>query len=374
MIYNPIFISGRETVRHVLPKDVNFYDYDGTLLYSYTLAEAQALTDLPKSHTHEGLTFLGWNWSLEKIKTLNRPVNVGAQYITDDGKTRLKIRVWSKLRNDVSLSITQNVANGVTIDWGDGSAAETLSATGNNIVSHPYEIGDYTITLTVADGCTMGFGNGTSAYCIMGDSSNFGKVYCNLLREAYIGRGVTTIGSYAFQNCYSLSLITIPDAVKSIGGAAFQGCSSLSAITIPDSVTSVGNYVFHVCYSLIAISFPDSVPSIGNYTFRTCSVLPAITIPDSVTSIGNNAFEGCSSLSAITIPDSVTSIGSSAFQNCYGVAEYSLESPTPPTLSAANAFTNIPSDCVIRVPAGSLETYKTAANWSTYADRMQEGL
>ena len=38
-------------------KDVNFYDYDGTRLYSYTLAEAQALTVLPTPPEHEGLTF-----------------------------------------------------------------------------------------------------------------------------------------------------------------------------------------------------------------------------------------------------------------------------------------------------------------------------
>ena len=39
----------------VAEKDVNFYDYDGTLLHSYTVAEAQELTELPELPEREGL-------------------------------------------------------------------------------------------------------------------------------------------------------------------------------------------------------------------------------------------------------------------------------------------------------------------------------
>ena len=49
-------------------KDVNFYDYDGTLLHSYTLAETQALTELPELPSHDGLICQGWNWNLADIK------------------------------------------------------------------------------------------------------------------------------------------------------------------------------------------------------------------------------------------------------------------------------------------------------------------
>ncbi|MDO4815771.1 MAG: leucine-rich repeat domain-containing protein, partial [Bacillota bacterium] len=39
--------------------------------------------------------------------------------------------------------------------------------------------------------------------------------------------GVTTIGSYAFEGCDSLTSITIPDGVTTIGDSAFEYCSSL---------------------------------------------------------------------------------------------------------------------------------------------------
>ena len=355
-------------------KDVNFYDYDGTLVASYTLAEAQALTTLPDGPTHEGLTFQGWNWSLEKINALIRPMNVGAMYITDDGKTRLKIRVWYTARSNVPLYFSQTVDNGVTIDWGDGSATETLAGTGNKNTTHQYTaVGDYTITLNPAGGCTLGLGATSSSYCVMGSTGNNGKVYCNLLEDVEIGSNVTSIGNYAFQNCSSLASITIPNSVTSIGNYAFSTCRTLASITIPDSVTSISNFAFSTCYSLASIiTIPDSVTRINTYAFQNCYSLASITIPDSVTSIGNNAFSSCYSLASITIPDSVTSIGNNAFSTCYGMAEYHLKSTTPPTLSNTNAFANIPSDCVIYVPQGCLEAYQTATNWTTYASYMQE--
>ena len=125
-------------------------------------------------------------------------------------------------------------------------------------------------------------------------------------------------------------------------------------------------------YSLASVTIPDSVTSIGNHAFRYCHSLASVTIPDSVTSIGPYAFYYCYSLASVTIPDSVTSIGNYAFQNCFGAKEYHLLPTTPPSLPNANAFNGIPSDCIIYVPVGSLEAYRTATNWSIYADRMQE--
>lgn len=51
------------------PKDVNFIDYDGTIVHSYTAAEFAALTVMPDNPTHEGLTAQGWNWSLSDAQS-----------------------------------------------------------------------------------------------------------------------------------------------------------------------------------------------------------------------------------------------------------------------------------------------------------------
>ena len=411
--------SGSGPSSPVSSNDVTFYDYDGTVIAAYSLEEAQALTALPDGPTHEGFTFQGWNYTLEKVKAFTRSMNVGAMYITNDGKTRLYIHIADKSRSTVPLYISQTVANGVTIDWGDGSALETLTGTGTVNMSHAYgEAGDFTISLTVADGCILGFETDSPSYSIMGANDKSGKVYCNTLQKVEIGSGVTSIGANTFSSCYSLSSITIPDGVTNIGSNAFlycyslssiiipdgvtnivsnmfNGCWSLSSIIIPDGVTNIGDYAFSGCYALSSIIIPDGVTSIGDSVFSSCSSLSNITIPDGVTNIGSRAFQqctslssitipdgvtnivsnmfnGCWSLSSITIPDGVTSIGASAFSDCYGVAEYHLKPTTPPTLLNPNAFKNIPSDCIIYVPQGSLEAYRTASNWGTYASHMQE--
>lgn len=56
--------GGKELTRN----DVNFFDYDGTLLYAYTWEEAKNLTELPPLPVHEGLEVREWNYTLEDIK------------------------------------------------------------------------------------------------------------------------------------------------------------------------------------------------------------------------------------------------------------------------------------------------------------------
>jgi hypothetical protein len=45
------------------------------------------------------------------------------------------------------------------------------------------------------------------------------------------------------------------------------------------------------------------------------------------------------------------------------------EATTPPTCDSY-AFDNT-NNCPIYVPSQSIDTYKSATNWSTYADRIQ---
>ena len=192
---------------------------------------------------------------------------------------------------------------------------------------------------------------------------------CSAMTTCTIGSGVTSIGNEAFMYCSSLTSIDIPDSVTSISNNAFNRCSSLTSIVIPNGVTSIGWGVFYECSSLTSIDIPDSVTSIGNNAFEGCSSLTSITIPNSVTSIGGSAFMTIGALTSITIPNSVTSIGQSAFNYCGGLTSITVEATTPPTLGSY-AFNNT-NNCPIYVPCDSVDTYKAASGWSTYASRIQ---
>ena len=335
-------------------KAVNFRDYDGTILYSYTVDEAAALTELPPLPEHSGLVCQGWNWSLDDIKAMGRAVEVGAMYTTDDGKTRIYIHLEDG-RTSPMLGCCPNGT--VTVDWGDGTEPDTLTGTSTSTVrwtpTHEYSAaGDYVIKLSV-DG-SVGFKgvNSTNEYsCLLRYSSGAdtrNQFYQNAIKKVEIGDSVTSFKDYALNSCHALSSITIPKSVDLSFYAIFSDCRSLKSVTIPDGVTSINSYTFYNCRSLTSVAIPDGVTSIGGYVFYTCY-----------------------SLTPVIIPNGVTSISSYTFYNCPGIRYYDFTHHTAvPTLSSTNAFYNIAADCEIRVPAALADKWKAATNWATYANKI----
>ena len=137
-----------------------------------------------------------------------------------------------------------------------------------------------------------------------------------------IKEGVRIICDHAFEDCFSLTGIVIPDGLTSIGAWAFYGCFFLRSVVIPDGVTFIGDYAFMGC-SMSNIVIPDSVTSIGDHAFEDCFSLIGIVIPDGVTSIGDRAFSGCSSflIKYISIPKSVICLNGNPFVKWDGKLE-----------------------------------------------------
>ena len=133
--------------------------------------------------------------------------------------------------------------------------------------------------------------------------------------------------------------------------------------------TKLGAWLFVDCFSLTSVIIPDGVTSIESSVFNSCSGLTSITIPDGVTTIGQTVFADCRSLTSVTIPDSVTSIGAITFVNCSTLTSITVNATTPPTLGA-DVF-NSTNNCPIYVPSASVNAYKAATGWSTYASRIQ---
>ncbi len=172
---------------------------------------------------------------------------------------------------------------------------------------------------------------------------------------------ITKIGDSAFEDCHSLTSVTIPDSVTFIVNFASCNCSSLTSVTIPDSVTFIGNFAFCNCSSLTSITIPDSVTSIGFKAFCNCSSLTSITIPDSVTTIGNYAFEYCNSLKNITIGKGVSEIGKEAFKGCNIDTIVCCPKIPPKIDDSFGKFENL------IVPTGCEEAYANS-DWGQYLD------
>ena len=165
----------------------------------------------------------------------------------------------------------------------------------------------------------------------------------------YMGktRKVTSIGDYAFNQCRSLTSVTIPNSVTSIGGAAFCLCTSLTSVDIPNSVTSIGRSAFSDCYGLTSVTIPNSVTSIGVRAFFGCSALTSVTIGSGTSDIYYNAFAKCKNL-----------------KNVYCYAEN-----VPST--DARAFDNCPmEDATLHVPDASINLYKTTEPWKSFKEMV----
>lgn len=88
------------------------------------------------------------------------------------------------------------------------------------------------------------------------------------------------------------------------------------------------------------------VASIGDYVLSYYTSMTSATLPEGLTSIGNYAFYRSNFLSlVICLPTIPPSLGYSAFYN------------THPNLS-------------IKVPAQSVDAYKAATNWNSYANKI----
>ena len=326
------------TTTSIKEKDVNFYDYDGALLHSYTLEAAQALTKLPALPTREGLTCQGWNYDLATIKSYNRKVNVGATYVTDDGKTRIYIKLEDDSITSPKLGVCPNGT--VDVDWGDGTAHDTLTGTDTTVAQwtpvHNYaSAGEYIIQLTVTG--EMKFCNDIGIFGAGYDADSKYTVYQASIQKIEIGTGVLNIGNSTFKDCRSLLSIVLPNNVTDIGGYAFNLCYSLLSIVLPNSIVSIGSSAFEFCRSLKNIIMPNNVTLIDYATFDKCYSLENVIIPDSVTSIGDSAFRSCISLKDIVIPNNVTNIEYAAFTDCYALKNVTI--PNSVTSIGDGAFT-----------------------------------
>lgn len=381
------------------PGDITFYDYDGTIVTSWTLSELTTKTALPDYPSHNGLICQGWNWSLAGLKSGNRKMNVGADYITTDGKTRIYIKLLEGRTSPV-LGCAPNGT--VTVDWGDDTVPDTLTGTSTSTIlftqPHNYAApGEYVISLSVSSEGSVAFkgNNGSDATGLLnyaGTADNRNVAYKSAIQKIEIGERVS-IGSFAFSYCMNMQTITRPTGSLP-GNYAFYYCYSLKSATVNAS----RSYLFQGCRSLKTIQWAENayVDTRSNNMLMYCNSLETLYLPGGsikimggfanatnalrevetatateLVDLETSCFASCLSLTRFKCGAGLTSIAASAFSGCISCKLYDFSQSTEvPTLGNTNAFNNIPADCEIRVPAALADKWKAATNWSTYADHI----
>ena len=149
---------------------------------------------------------------------------------------------------------------------------------------------------------------------------------------------------------------------------------SFTKLVIGDGITKIGKNAFFGCKELTSVTIPSSVTTIDYYAFMECTGLTSVTIPCGVTSIVYAAFYGCTGLTSVTIPSSVTSIGDGAFGQCTGLTKIESLAETPPSCGDYVFYHVDKENCVLTVPANSVEAYKAAEGWKEFYSIISSGI
>ena len=236
--------------------------------------------------------------------------------------------------------------------------------------------------------------------------------HCASLSALVLPDGVTAITANIVSAMVNLKYVRLPGTLTAMPQNLLAYCSSLQSVDIPSGVTSIGAYAFQGCANaLFSVDLSDITPAAGY--FKNCKrLLGAVTL-NSTAQLTNAVFassgisqfyamsasikhnsdfgplEDCLNLVRVELPNTsnvasatmcnnkllalvilganVTSIESRAMDNCPALARVVVKASTPPTL-ASNALQGTSALTGIYVPDASVEAYKTATNWSAFAD------
>lgn len=184
---------------------------------------------------------------------------------------------------------------------------------------------------------------------------------CWGVQSVTLPEGLKTIGDYAFSSCTSLKSIELPSTVTKIGEFAFQGCSELASITLSKSLSFVDQNAFKECNKLAEVNVndletllnvkyvneksnplyfahnlklkgelvttfnaPETATAINAYALLGCTSVQNINLGSKIETIGDHAFEGCVNVKSLVIPNSVKTIKTWAFRDCKGLESVTI--------------------------------------------------
>ena len=210
------------------------------------------------------------------------------------------------------------------------------------------------------------------------------------LKSINLSQNVSSIGTNAFENCYSLNNVTFAENsnLTEFKNYLFKNCTSLQQINIPKNLTTIGEAPFYNCTNLQTFSIstgnnnfqtdtnkniliyiytdnnitlknivcyaqntqytsytiPSDIDSINMYAFSFCKNLQNVTIGSSkLNSVGQYTFYNCTSLKDIRLSSNINTINDYAFYNCKNLITISFVNSSSITSIGSYAFANCTS-------------------------------
>lgn len=226
--------------------------------------------------------------------------------------------------------------------------------------------------------------------------------YDTLVNGDYLNRSLRLIsvaiqdksrryGSIAFDD-FAARILALPDDTLSkllhgtlteyvnatptaIPADLFKGQDKLQKIDM-GSVKSVGNNAFRECSALAEVNLPV-LETLGFAAFIYCTALAEVKFPAALSSgVTNNALRFCSALKKVDFGEINAAQGllSYCLADCKVLEMLVIRNTDQPPKLTTTAFNNTPIKTgtgYIYVPAAMVDAYKSATNWSAYADQIR---
>lgn len=227
------------------------------------------------------------------------------------------------------------------------------------------------------------------------------------LESIDLPESLTTLGKRAFNACDNITSVFIPKNVNSIGITAWGNTNSKLTEYVVDAENSTYTSLDGVLYTkdmktLVScpvskpgvFTVPEGVETLAESSF-TCSNTGVI-LPSSLRTIEDEAFSSYDYKRGIVIPEGVTTIGANTFEYAFidflslpstlsaetynslslqtnNIETLVINSTTPPAVGEKffwGSFTGTPITSFkhVLVPNASVEAYKSADKWSSYAE------
>ena len=218
--------------------------------------------------------------------------------------------------------------------------------------------------------------------------------YSTKLERVELPDTVTSKGNHMFNGCTSLAFCHYPNNqfITAIEEGDFRECTSLKAMPLTPYITEIKKNAFResglveidftntnvsilqtaaffACRSVKSLVFNSKITSIPYECFRRMSALEELIIPANISFADTYAFAECTSLKKVDLPATLTNIPASTFDGNEKLSTLIVRAVTPPTLGN-RALSGTNNSFMIYVPDASVNTYKAASGWSSYASRI----
>ena len=219
-----------------------------------------------------------------------------------------------------------------TVDWGDGTSSTGYSRQGP--ISHDYSaIGEYTVIFTshmvsCNNSAAVTSAGNSSAMLIMAKYGSLIHAESNLNSMPFNSQTClryvrliddTVFAERYFTSCSALRNIFFSGTIETIYDYMFTSCCTLDFSNLKFSVLNIGAYAFNSCYNLKKIEMPEC-NVVGANAFGYCYGLRKALLPK-CHSVLSSAFYSCCALNQVTFASDCT-FASGAFASCHSLYPY----------------------------------------------------